>query len=171
MATLYITLPQLAEKPGTVELAQVTAQPGQSPASPDVLELALKGGDISLELPEQQDKVARAIARINEAVADACAMIDGFLRQRGYALPLDKAPKILSVWTRAIARYYLHQHLISDEKTNPIARDYREAMRLLQLVADGKFSLGSSDVSVLHTGQAKFKKPERIFTHATLKDY
>lgn len=80
-------------------------------------------------------------------------------------------PRILTTWTRAIVRYYLHQHLITDEPKNPIARDYRDALRLLQMVAEGKFSLGLEDELTQAAGNPQAVAPERVFTLDTLRDY
>lgn len=173
MTLYYITLPQLADKPGAVELAQVTAQSGQAPVSAALLEKVLHGEDavnITQGAQGDIDKALQSVKRIDQAAQDAQSLIDGFLRQRGYPLPLIKLPRILTAWARAITRYYLHQHLIADEKS-PIVRDYKDAMRLLQLVADGKFSLGLDDDLSERSGQAQAVHPPRLFTHETLRDY
>ena len=167
----YITLPQLAEKPGAVELAQVTAQPGLPPVAFAVLDVVLRGNDTSGFNPQDVDKAFQSVARIDEVVRDTQALIDGFLRQRGYKLPFNRVPRILTTWTRAIVRYYLHQHLITDEPKNPIARDYRDALRLLQMVAEGKFSLGLEDALTQAAGNPQAVAPERVFTLDTLRDY
>lgn len=52
---------------------------------------------------------------------------------------------VLTTWCRAIARYMLHKDAISDEKSSSIARDYRDALMTLKLLAEGKFSLGGDD--------------------------
>ncbi|MEB3470154.1 DUF1320 domain-containing protein [Pasteurella multocida] len=169
MVMPYISLPQLADKPGAVELAQVTAQSGQMPVAFELLEQALQGKSVDTLPQAQQIPIQKALDRIYEAITDACAVIDGFLKQRGYVLPFKKTPTVLTAWARAITRYYLHQHLISDEKNNPIVRDYRDAMKMLQLVAEGKFSLGADDT--LASFSPKAKRIDRIFTQQTLKDY
>ncbi|OOF65131.1 gp436 family protein [Rodentibacter sp. Ppn85] len=168
---MYISLQQLSEKPGVMELAQVTAQVGQPPADWRVIDKIIDGEDTSGVQPETLEKAQQAIARIEEVIADASALIDGYLRQRGYKLPFKQTPRILTTWARAIVRYSLHQHLISEEKNSPIVRDYRDALKLLQLVAEGKFSLGMEDELVPASGFPKFTKRDRVFTAETLKDY
>ena len=166
----YILLGQLAEKPGAAELAQVTAQIGTMPVEAQTLDAVLRGEDMADFDPFEVDKALAAVKRIDEAVKDAELLIDGYLRQRGYKLPFERVPRLLAVWTRAIARYYLHQHLITDEK-GPILRDYKDALKLLMLVAEGKFSLGLEDELAQTAGLAKFNAPPRVFTQQTLKDY
>ena len=168
---MYITLQQLDEKPGVMELAQVTAQVGQPPADWRIIGKIIDGEDTSGVQPEALEKARQAIARINEVIADAGALIDGYLRQRGYKLPFKQTPRILTTWARSLVRYYLHQHLPAKEADNPIVRDYRDTLKLLQLVAESKFSLGFEDELVPASGYPKFTKRDRVFTAETLKDY
>ena len=81
-------------------------------------------------------------------------------------------PGIVTAWTRAIARYFLHKDRIrTDEKSDPIVRDYRDAMKLLQLTAEGKFSLGAEDDLVSQgTGSPEFT-PGSSTIRDSLKDY
>ena len=141
----YVTLPQLAEIPGALELAQVaTDRHAAAVVDAELMEATLRGGDRSAwEAPEIAQADAAA-ARITEAVDEATAVIDGYLARR-YTLPLASPPRILTKWARSIARYTLHADRIADERTDPVGRDYRDAIRFLELVAAGKFSLGLDD--------------------------
>lgn len=169
---MYITPAGMLEKIGAVELAQVTAQAGQAPTNPQTLEAVLRGLDTAGFEPAELEKAEKSAARIKESIDDASALIDGYLRQRGYKLPFAGVPRILTAWTRAIARYYLHQHLIAEESKTPIVRDYRDALALLEQVANGKFSLGKEDsIAEQGGGGPKYKAPPRIFSHQTLRDY
>lgn len=170
---MYITLQQLAEKPGVMELAQVTAQVGQPPADWRIIGKIIDGEDVASEPPVAVEKAQQSIARIEEVIADSSALIDGYLRQRGYKLPFKQTPRILTTWVRSLVRYYLHQHLPAKEADNPIVRDYRDTLKLLQLVAEGKFSLGLEDELTPISGLPKFSKKasDRVFTAETLKDY
>ena len=67
----YITLSQLAEKPGAAELAQVTAQIGEMPVATAALDVVLRGEDTTNLDPFEIDKALAAIKRIDEAVKDA----------------------------------------------------------------------------------------------------
>ena len=170
---MYITLQQLYEKPGIMELSQVTAQVGQPPADWRIIGKIIDGEDVAGEPPVAVEKAQQSIARIEEVIADSSALIDGYLRQRGYKLPFKQTPRILTTWARSLVRYYLHQHLPAKEADNPIVRDYRDTLKLLQLVAEGKFSLGLEDELTPISGLPKFSKKasDRVFTAETLKDY
>lgn len=170
---MYVTAAQLADRPGPQELAQVATPGNAAVVDYALMEATLRGTDRSGFAPGDVAVADAALARITDAVADADSLIDGFLAKRGYALPLASVPDLIANWSRVIARYYLHQHRISDTGTDPIARDYRDALKLLQLVADGKFSPGISDPAQPTTGAGpvEVSAPERIFTQDTLKDY
>lgn len=167
----YVLLSELAEKPGAVELAQVTAQINQQPASPDVLDKVLRGEATTGTPPDELERANKSVERIGEAISDAQALMNGFLRQRGYKMPFSRVPRLLTTWGRAITRYFLHQHRLSNEKDDPIVRDYKEAMRLLQLVADGKLSLGVDDPIPAGGGNPAISTPGRTFSFDSLKDY
>lgn len=166
-----ITLAELAERPGAVELAQVTQQPGEAAISPVALALLMRGEDIAA-VPEVDITAARAaIRRIEDVMEEAQGVIDGYLRQGGYALPLPRIPLILKGWARAIVRYRLHAYRISDEKSDPIVRDYRDALKLLELTATGKFSLGIGDTRPVAGGRPAVTGPGRTFSMDSLQDY
>ncbi|AQZ99077.1 hypothetical protein B5M06_13265 [Comamonas kerstersii] len=141
----YILPPDLAERPGATELAQVATPDGKRTLDTALMDATLRGTDRSSWAPADQAVADEALARILNAVTEADAMVDGFLAKRGYALPLNPVPTLVTGWSRAIARYLLHKSRLSMESTDPIVRDYRDAQKLLQLTADGKFSLGADD--------------------------
>lgn len=147
----YITAAQLAERPGALELAQVACDAHRAIVPAQLMDDTLRGKDRSSWLataPEAVQEADAACCRIDEAIAQAQATIDGFLAQRGYVLPLERVPPILTGWTRSIARYLLHQHRVGDDARDPIVRDWRDTLRLLELLAAGKFSLGADDAAL-----------------------
>lgn len=146
----YVTLQQLAERPGALDLAALASAEHEALVEAELMDASLRGADRGAWSVEQRAAADAAIARIQDAVAEADALIDGFLTQRGYVLPLDLAPMgaavaMLSGWSRAITRYLLSKNRISDESKDPVARDYRDALKLLRLVAEGKFGLGLAE--------------------------
>jgi phage gp36-like protein len=141
----YIALSALAERPGVRELAQVASSEHKRIVDSELMDATLRGGDRSAWSADEVAEADEAKARITDAIAEADATIDGFLARRGYALPLQPVPTIVAGWSRAISRYLLHKSRISLESNDPIVRDYRDALKLLQLTADGKFSLGADD--------------------------
>ena len=141
----YVTHQQLAERPGARELAQVATAQHERVVAAELMEATLQDQDRSTWPADEVAVADDALQRIDDAISDAQAQIDGFLARRGY-LPLDPVPRVVSNWARAITRYLLHKdRLSSDDGSDPIVRDYRDALKLLQLTADGKFSLGADD--------------------------
>lgn len=173
---MYVTLAQLADAKLTRELAQV-ATPDSAPVIDDALmEASLRGEDRSTWSPDQIALADDALVHITGAVTAADAVIDGFLRNRkpvAYTVPLDPVPGIVSVWSRWIARYLLHKDRVGTaEATDPVVRDYKEALRFLQLTADGKFALGADDpLPPPGAGMPQACAPERVFTGDTLRDF
>ncbi|MDH1681131.1 DUF1320 domain-containing protein [Pseudomonas chengduensis] len=169
---MYIELAELAEQPGAQELAQV-ATPRRLPmAKPELLDAMLREQDLSGWPAGDIEVATAALDVIVAAVNDAQGYIDGFLARRGYQLPLAKRFGIVTRWARAITRYSLHQDRLSGEQNDPIVRDYRDALKFLQLVAEGKFSLGQDDpLTPPSSGAPAFSKPARVFSHDTLKDF
>ena len=167
----YITLLNLSERPGLVELSQLVAQDGEMPVDANLLEVIINGGDVSNWLPDDVINANRAISRINESIADAQAEINGFLRQRGHKLPLIKVPRLLADWARIIVRYKLHRNRVSDEKSDPIVRDYKQVLGFLKMVAEGKYSLGIDDSLPVAGGVPKQTGPVRVFDMNTLRDF
>lgn len=146
---MYVTTVQLAERPGATELAQVATPEADAVVDSLLMDAVLRGNDISAWPPAQVAVANDALARINDAISDADGLIEGFLAKRGYALPLSPVPGVIVTWARAIVRYNLHKDRITDPKTDPIGRDYQDALKLLQLTATGQFSLGATDTTTV----------------------
>ncbi|MBS0599540.1 MAG: DUF1320 domain-containing protein [Proteobacteria bacterium] len=141
---MYVTLLQLAESPGAVELAQVASASFAPIVDAQLMDITLRGGDRSAYSAGDIAAADDAAARIGSQIDQAGSVIDGFLARR-YQLPLSPVPTLLAAWATAIVRYKLAKDRVTDPRTDPIARDYQEAMRLLASVAAGQFSLGVDD--------------------------
>ena len=137
----------------------------------ELLQALLCGHDTSTWPPEDVALAQAAVQRIDTAVADATAMIDGYLAKRGYALPLSPVPGLVTAWCRAITRYMLHKDRRALEATDRIARGYTDALRLLQQTADGKFSLGAEDVVANDQLDARFECAPSVFSRRQLGAY
>lgn len=146
---MYITTAQLADRPGATELAQVASPERSAIVDATLMDAVLRGTDTSAYLPADVAVANEALATINDAIDAADGLIEGFLAKRGYALPLSPVPPVVVVWARALTRYTLHKDRITDPKTDPIGRDYQDALKLLQLTANGQFSLGITDTTVV----------------------
>ena len=118
-----------------------------------------------IQLTDRADPPAETIdaAVVAKALADAGAMIDGYLGGR-YTLPLATVPPVLTGYAGDIARYRLY----GDAAPDRVEKAYRDAIRFLEMVAAGKISLGAGAPAV--AGAPEYVSPGRMFTHDTLKD-
>jgi len=159
----YISHAELADRPGARELAEQATPQHLAVVDFELMEATLLGEDRSAWSADEVAVADEALARVDQAVADAEALINGFLAKRGY-VPLETVPGIVANWTRMIARYYLHKDRFGADDKDPVLRDYRDAMKMLQLTADGKFSLGFDDpVKETGTDAPSFTKGKTVF--------
>lgn len=167
----YLSAAQLAERPGPRELAQV-ATPEAYAIVPDALMLAtLTGADRSAWSVQEIEAADAALARIDSALVDADAVIDGYLAVR-YPLPLASVPPVVTGWARAIVRYKLHANRVSEEKSDPILRDYRDALKFLAAVQEGKFSLGAADpVVTAPETDVRFESAPSVFGRDEMRSF
>lgn len=169
---VYITLPELAERPGAEELSQAATPQQYRAVQTELLDALLRGLPVDQWTPEEIEVGNAAVEVIDSAVSDARSFIDGFLQQRGY-LPLQQRFGIVVGWHRAITRYLLHKDRLGEgAEKDPIVRDYRDALKFLQLTAEGKFSLGQDDpVANSTSGAPQVVTPGRTFSLDQLKDF
>lgn len=168
----YITPAQLVDGPGRLtELAELFV----------VDEALLRATiDETSRAAWSAPEIAVADAALATIVAEALqadAEIDARLAMRGYTLPQDPVQfPILVSWARAITRYHLHsQRERTDVTAHRIERDYTNALKSLDLVADGKLSLGAGDTIAPPTpaggGGPLAVAPTRVFDRCSLADY
>ena len=117
-----------------------------------------------------------ALVVVNNALEAGAQVIDGYLVLRKptpYTVPLSPVPGIVVTWNRWIARYLLHKDRVNtEERTDPVVRDYQEALKFLGLLRDGKFALGADDpLPAPSSGAAQSCGAERQFTMDTLADF
>lgn len=167
----YTTHPELAESPGALELSQVASDEQRKPVAADLLDALLRGNDTSDWAPHEVDQAQAAIDRIDAVVTEAGAIIDGYLAKRGYKLPLDPVPDLVSSWCRSIARYLLHKNRRQVDEKDPIYRVYRDTLRMLALTADGKFSLGADDGVANDKLDARFASARPVFSRHRLRGW
>ncbi len=146
----YITPADLAERPGAREIASVASLAHQMVTDDELMDATLRGADRSAWTLGQMQAADVAYDRVQDAIDEASAVIDGYLAQRGYALPLQlpstsTGKSVLTAWARAITRYLLNKDRVADASKDPIARDYQDALKMLALLAQGKYSLGAGD--------------------------
>ena len=109
------------------DIAQLTARYG----TPMLLQLSDRGG--TYPVTPDADLFARAIT-------DAGALIDGYLGGR-YQLPLSSVPTLVTNLAQVIAIYMAHGS-VAPEK---IRKDYDDALRQLQAIANGTMVLTGVD--------------------------
>lgn len=153
---MYLTLLQLSEMPGALELAQVASDKHSDLVDAALMELTLLDGDRSAYAAGEIAAADDAKQRIEQAMVEADWLIDGYLGKR-YTLPLPSPPGILTTWARAIVRYKLHGDRLSREDNDPVVRDYKDAVKFLEQVAAGKFSLGLEDPSAQGLGEGEVR--------------
>lgn len=173
---MYCTTNQLADAGLTRELAQVCTPEDAAIVADDLMEATLRGSDRSAFDAADIVVADEVLTRINQAGADADALIDGHLSMRkpvAYNVPLDPVPPIVGSWAKAILRYLLHKDRVGTaEASDPIVRDYRDALRLLGLTRDGKFALGAGDpLPPPSSGAPQVCAPQRVFDERSMRDF
>ncbi len=173
----YCTLALLSAAKLAQELAQV-ATPERYPIVGDALmDATLLGSDRSAFDPADVAVADEAAAHVQRALDDADGVINGYLvmrKPKPYPVPLPApVPGIVSTWARWIARYLLHKDRVNtEERTDPVVRDYKEALAFLEKVRKGEFSLGEDDpLPAPSSGAPEVCAPPREFSHRTLQDY
>jgi len=141
---MYLTPARLAGGADVhTELSELFGVPSE------LLALVFAGGtpDPAEWSPDELARAVSAVDEIEQTIVRACGEIDARLAKRGYALPVDVQQfPIVGTWARSITRYLLHtQREGTQETTGRIERDVRDAIRSLNLIAEGKLLLGAND--------------------------
>ena len=168
---MYVTPAQLIAGPeGAKPLAE------RYDIEPALLAVVIAGGDTSAWPGADIDEAEAALASIERFCDQAQAEVDTRLAVRGYPLPQDATRfPVLTVWSRSIALYHLnHQRDKTSEELGRIERDYRDALRALDLVAEGKLSLGAGDPLApdpadAGAGAVRLDSQPRIFSRRSLR--
>jgi phage gp36-like protein len=163
----YITPAQLITGPNALlELAQLVE------IDADLLAATIAAGDRSAWSSEEIAAADAALVTIADYITRADGEINARLSQRGYTLPMSPVQfPILVVWAAAIARYHLARTRdLTNEQTGRHERDYREAIKALQLVADGRLSLGAGDPlsAAEQTDATQITSNPRLFSRNSL---
>jgi phage gp36-like protein len=169
---MYCTPAQLVT--GSVRLRELGQLFG---IAPELLQATIAEADRSAWDADEIAAADAALIAINEELTFATGEVDARLQARGYVLPQDPVRfPVLVVWSRAIARYQLHAERSgegADVEEGRIERDYLDAREALQLVADGKLTLGAGDpLAVVTTpstdGAVRITSKPRMFDRDTL---
>lgn len=162
----YITPAQLATGPEALqELSQLLS------VEAALMAATIAGGDRTSWTSDERAAADAALATVNEYILRADGEINARLSQRGYTLPQSAtAFPVLTVWAAAIARYHLaRMRDRTNEETGRHERDYRDALRALQHIAEGRLSLGADDpLSHAEQPAIQITSNERLFSRSSL---
>jgi phage gp36-like protein len=110
-------------------------------------------------------------ARVDQAIADADAEIDGYLGAR-HPVPLDPVPANIHKYSVDIAVYNLFSR---KRDTAPEIRKerYKAAIRYLEGVAEGKWTLGKDDPegTPQPADRPDIQSDPRIFSRDTMRGF
>jgi len=126
-----------------------------------------------IELTDDGDTGVIVSSRIDAAIADGDALIDGHCAGR-YAVPFDTVPPLVRKWSVEIAIYNLLQRKSGADEDRQ--RDYDNAVKLLGKVQIGKMSLGVQPVpdppeADGYTGGMQVSTRDKIFGADTMEKY
>lgn len=107
--------------------------------------------------------------RINTAIADADALIDGYLGSR-YAVPFTTVPPLIKKLSVDIAIYYLHQGYQELKMPEGVKERYDDAIRSLEELKSGEILLAGSTSAAALSAFIRTNKTadDRIFTAESL---
>lgn len=107
-------------------------------------------------------------ARLDAAIGAAQAEVDGYL-QGVLPLPAARVPDVLRLHASNIAYYYLD----ADNPTEGAQQRYKQAVRYLERVQDGKAGLGlaDDDEPVRPAGGIEVVQPQPRFDRESLRGY
>jgi len=107
-------------------------------------------------------------ALVTRAIADAGALIDGYLAAR-YGLPLASTPQLVADLALRVSIYYAHANTVGDK----IKDDYASALKQLREIADGKIrlDLAGTEPAASGGGEVIMSDPERPLSTQALKGF
>ena len=160
----YTTRQALLDRFGAEELAAVATPREFNRPPPALLRALINDGDLSAWSEEEIAAAGEAAYRMQVAVDDAEHDINFYIGTR-YSLPLSPVPATLTRVASDIARFRLYD----DHATEEVRQRYKDALRMLEQIAQGKLDLGIAEPQATG-GAPDFRTPGRLFTHSTLED-
>ncbi|CDP54066.1 Phage protein [Devosia sp. DBB001] len=139
----YCTLEQLIDRYGNQFLVDATDREGAAT------------GEINLPT-------------IDRAIADADALIDGYLAAR-YSLPIATTPELVRELSLTISAYKAHSQVTSEK----IRKDYEDAIKALLQISRGdiRLNIDGAEPSTAGATLIKTNNPERPMTAESMKGY
>ena len=104
----------------------------------------------------------------DRALADAGALIDGYLKGR-YRLPLASVPPLVTDLALKVAIYNLHGAVVAEK----VARDYQDALKLLREIAAGivRLDVEGAEPEASGSSGVRTNEPERPLSNAAMKGF
>lgn len=98
---------------------------------------------------------------VEEAINQAEEIVDGFLRGR-YQLPLATVPTLVKQYTAYLARHWLYaRRPEGNDLPDAITRTYKDTVKGLETIRDGKLHLGIPDTGLDTPEPRKFQARSR----------
>lgn len=94
-----------------------------------------------LQLADRDNNGTADSAVTAQALADADAVIDSYLKTAGYTVPISPVPAVIELHAANLARYFLMGALPTEAATDR----YNQAIAWLKDIAAGRASLGGAD--------------------------
>ena len=107
---------------------------------------------------------------LDKALADAAAVIHGYARSAGYAVPFAPTPDMVDGWQACIALYLLYR----EEAPEKVKKDYEIALGQLKDLAAGRITLQAAGVESPAPAEGAavlFDAPPRLMTGDALKGF
>jgi len=96
------------------------------------------GEEELIQLTDRENNNSVIAAVVDQAIADAASIIEGYVLAAGYTLPLLNVPDILRSYACDIARYRLYD----DHAHEQVVKRYEDAITYLKSLAKGDVSIG-----------------------------
>ncbi len=102
---------------------------------------------------------------VDEAIAASDEVIDAYLRGR-YELPIPETPPMLKRLSVNITLFHLYARRPEGDIPDAVQMQYKEAVRMLEKIRDGKLTIGESQGEAAPEGsvyRANKKASEKVF--------
>lgn len=128
------------------------------------------GADALLLAADRDNDGVADVGVAAKALTDASELIDSYLGAK-YSLPLATVPPALNAACVDITMYKLSS--APGAMTEEIRERYRDTLRWLERLAEGKVSLGldSAQTPPSSSGMAETSGPERVFSRKSMKGW
>lgn len=157
---MYATASNLLNQFAAEEIAQRADRGIPRLVTAAMLHVAADGGDMSGYTAEEQAAATAALALVGQKLLDADSVINGHLATR-YQVPLSTVPRLILSAACDLARYALYD----DIATEQITQRYKDAIKLLEAIGNGKVSLGIDTLGnkPVTTGSAQIESVGKVF--------